>query len=195
MKKLLFIAALFAATHIVAQQIVIFDKGDICYSNSDTSRSCRPSDPDKAAFLASFKTRMATNIPLNDNFNFDTPPIAWGKKVNDFKLGRAAYDTSFTKGFIAEVWLNNLLPKHEYILTLNGRPDLAGNNLLTESVPGNPVEKYYDFLIIRTDEKGDYHSKLGVYLKPGKYQVRFYVKDNDDKLIILYHDYFKFTVN
>jgi len=55
-------------------------------------------------------------------------------------------------------------------------------------------ERYYDFLTIETDSMGEYHSQFAVYLKPAKYHVRFYIKDDDDKIIILYHDYFKFLV-
>jgi hypothetical protein len=173
--------------------VVIFDKGEIYNLNSDNA-SYKPTDPKKAAFLESFKSISSNTIPYEAEFNLETPPLAWGKKVNDFRLGRLAYHTSFSGGFVADVWLNNLLPKHNYILCLNGRPDLDGNDLLTEPVPNNEKEKYYDFLIIQTDANGEYHSKVGVYLKTGAYHVRFYVKDNDDKLIILYHDYFKFSV-
>ena len=182
------------ATDMFSQQIVIFEKGDVCYLNSD-SAECKPTDSGKAAFLESFTLDIKKAVTYESEFNFDTPPIAWGKKVNDFRLGRVTHHTSFPGGFVADVWLNNLLPKHDYVLTLNGRPDLAGNDLLTEPVPGNPIEKYYDFLTIKTDANGEYHAKVGVYLKKGAYHVRFYVKDDDDKLIILYHDYFKFTVD
>ena len=114
--------------------------------------------------------------------------------MNDFKLGRIAYYTSFPGGFVADLWLNNPLPNHEYKAYTQWKGRLVGNELLSEPVPGNENEKYYDFLIVKTDSKGEYHAKLGVYLKPGAYHVRFYVKDADDFLIILYHDYFKISV-
>ena len=193
MKNILFIVILFLGAKMYSQQVVIFDKGEVCYLNSDSS-SCKPADQKQSDFLESFKADVAKFISYEGEANFDTPPIAWGKKVNDFRLGRYSYHTSFAGGFVADVWLNNLLPKHNYVLCLNGRPDLDGNNLLSEPVPGNEIEKYYDFLVIKTDSKGEYHAKLGVYLKLGNYHVRFYVKDDDDKLIILYHDYFKFSV-
>ena len=174
--------------------MVIFDKGELCYLNSENTL-CKPADPKKSAFLESFKLNITNAVPFEAEFNLDTPPIAWGKKVNNFRLGRLAYHTSFPGGFVADIWLNNLLPKHNYILCLNGKPDLDGNDLLIEPVPNNEKEKYYDFLVIETDSNGEYNSKIGVYLKTGAYHVRFYVKDNDDKLIILYHDYFKFSVN
>ena len=193
MNYILLFALLVLSTTIFAQQVVIFDKGEI--SNPNDTTSYKPADQKKLAFLENFKLSTKNIVPYEAEFNFDTPPIAWGKKINDFRLGRVSYHISFPQGFVAEIWLNNLLPKHDYILCLNGRPDLDGNDLLTEPVPNNVKEKYYDFLVIQTDSKGEYHSKIGVYLKTGAYHVRFYVKDNDDKLIILYHDYFKFNVN
>ena len=35
---------------------------------------------------------------------------------------------------------------------------------------------------------------LGIYLKPGSYKARCYVKDAGDFKIVLYHDYFAFEV-
>lgn len=176
-----------------AQQVVIFDKTDVCYPDS-VNTICKQHDQKKNDFLESFKKDNTKLNPYDSEAYFDTPPIAWGKKAYDFRLGRIAYHTSFPGGFVADVWLNNLLPNHEYKLTLNGKVGLVGNDLLTEPVPGNEKEKYYDFLIVKTDSTGEYYAKLGVYLKPGAYHVRFYVKDADDSLIILYHDYFKFSV-
>lgn len=194
MNYILLFMLLLLSTAVFSQQVIIFDKGEVCYLNSDNT-ICKPADQKKFDFLESYKSYIIKAVPYDAEFNFDTPPIAWGKKVNDFRLGRVSYHTSFPGGFVADVWLNNLLPKHYYVLCLNGKPDLEGNDLLTEPVPNNEKEKYYDFLVIQTDSNGEYHSKIGVYLKTGAYHVRFYVKDNDDKLIILFHDYFKFSVN
>jgi hypothetical protein len=88
----------------------------------------------------------------------------------------------------------NLIPDHGYLSTLNGNPKLAGNNLLPDTVPNFNIEKYYDFLSIKTDSQGKYHAMIAVYLKQGDYHVRFYIKDIDHFKIVLYHDYFKFNV-
>jgi hypothetical protein len=192
-KKNMLIGVLFMVANLFAQHVVIFDKGEVCYLGTD-SAACKPADQKKSAFLQGFKSDIEKPVSYESEFNFDAPPLQWGKRVHDFRLGRAAYHTSFEGGFVADLWLNNLLPNHNYVLCLNGKPDLVGNDLLPEPVPGNPIEKYLDFLTIKTDANGEYHAKLGVMLKPGAYHVRFYVKDDDDKIIILYHDYFKFTV-
>jgi hypothetical protein len=59
-----------------------------------------------------------------------TPPKEWGKKVSDSTYGKVAYYTSLPHGFITDLSLYNLLPNHNYLLTLNGNPKLAGNDLL-----------------------------------------------------------------
>ena len=193
MKNILFILITLLGTNMFAQQVVIFDTTNVCYLSSENA-VCKPANQRETNFLESFKKDNTMLTPYDSEVYFDTPPIAWGKKVNDFKLGRLLTILHFPAGLLPMLWLNNLLPNHEYRLTLNGKVGLVGNELLDEPVPGNEAEKYYDFLTIKTDSKGEYHAKLGVYLKTGAYHVRFYVKDADDSLIILYHDYFKFSV-
>jgi len=61
-------------------------------------------------------------------------------------------------------------------------------------VPHNPKERYYDFHTVTTDANGRYHAAFGIALPTGPYDVRFYVKDTKDFKIILYRDFFKFTV-
>ncbi len=90
--------------------------------------------------------------------------------------------------------LEGLTPNHKYILTLNGNPARAGNDKLMETVDHNKKQKYYDFRTITTDANGRYHATFGIRLPAGPYDVRFYVKDTTDFKIILYHDFFKFTV-
>ena len=61
-------------------------------------------------------------------------------------------------------------------------------------MPGLPNERFYDFLRVVSNAKGDFDARLGVYLLPGDYHVRIYVKDTKDFKIVLYRDYFDFTV-
>jgi len=120
-------------------------------------------------------------------------PPAWGKTVPG-AAGTVQYQQSFAQGFAAHIALQGLAPHHAYVLTLNGTPGTPGNNLLIDPVPGLPLERFYDFMRIVTDAKGNYEAKLGVYLLPGNYHVRIYVKDTKDFRIVLYRDYFDFTV-
>jgi hypothetical protein len=125
----------------------------------------------------------------------ETPPIDWGKRVNSSN-GEIKYNRAFKSGFVCNLLIRDLQPHHEYILTLNGRPDLAGNDLLTDTVPGSTgkIEKYYDFDRVTTDSNGDIKIQYGIMLKTGSYHIRFYVKDAYDFKIVLYHDYFRFEV-
>lgn len=47
---------------------------------------------------------------------------------------------------------------------------------------------------MKTDDSGNFEKKIAVQLSPGDYHVRFYVKDQRDYKIVLYHDYFRFTM-
>jgi hypothetical protein len=123
-----------------------------------------------------------------------SPPANWGKTVNDSCKGLINHYQHFPNGFYTEVELNNLQPEHEYVLTINGRPDLDGNDLLPTPVPGNETERFYDLIRIQTNAEGHYRGTLAVLLSPGEYHTRFYVKDPADWKIVLYHDYFRFKV-
>ncbi len=136
------------------------------------------------------------HAPKGDAYDADLPIVAppeWGKTVPGAE-GDVQYQRTFAQGFAAHVALHGLSPDHVYILTLNGTPTTAGNNLLPDPVPGLPLERFYDFARIVTDDHGNYDARLGVYLLPGDYHVRIYVKDTKDFKIVLYRDYFDFTV-
>jgi hypothetical protein len=152
-----------------------------------------PTDAGRTAFFEAYKADTDARSPLEKTLNLVSPP-EWGKTVGPATRGTLAFHPSFPGGFACRISLESLLPEHAYILTLNGNPAKAGNNLLGSSVPGNAEEKYYDFLIIRTDAHGHYDSGLGVFLKPGNYDVRCYVKDTSDFKIVLYRDFFEFVV-
>lgn len=122
------------------------------------------------------------------------PPASWGKILHDSCSGRINHYRQFPNGFYAEISLFHLQPLHTYVLTLNGRPDLEGNQLLPTPVPGNEAEHFYDLISIQTDAEGNFQGTIAALLPPGDYHTRFYVKDTIDWKIILYHDYFPFKV-
>jgi len=57
MKNLLFISTLLFSKNLFSQQIVIFDKGDVCYLNSETG-DCNPELQDKKDFLKNLPTML-----------------------------------------------------------------------------------------------------------------------------------------
>ena len=117
----------------------------------------------------------------------------WGRKIPG-ATGTIQFHESFNGGFIVRVALEGLAPDHRYILTLNGNSERAGNNLLADPVPGNERERYLDFITITADSNGRYRANFGIRLPAGRYDVRFYVKDTSDFKIVLYRDFFKFSV-
>jgi hypothetical protein len=192
MKAPLLLAGLLLASRLCAQQIVVFGEKDFYVLDSGSVPDA-PKETDRAAFFDAFKADLARHAPYEGAFDLVSPP-AWGKTVNAGTRGKIQFRTSFPGGFDCRLTLENLLPSHEYILTLNGNPAKAGNDLLPKPVTPNSPEKYYDFLIVTTDAHGGYDARLGVFLKPGDYDVRCYVKDASDFKIVLYRDFFKFQV-
>ena len=193
MKKFIIFIGLLLAGGLLARDIAVFAKGEFIVLDAMGSPPARPADPAKAAFLAAFEAERAhpAAFPVADNLS--NPP-AWGKTIAGAG-GTIQYHGSFAGGFVVRVALNGLAPNHRYILTLNGKPDLPGNNRLVDPVPGNETERYYDFLTATTDTAGRYEATFGILLPAGPYGVRFYVKDTDDFKIVLYRDYFRFTVD
>jgi hypothetical protein len=192
MKTLLFLAGLLAASSLAAREIVVFAKGESRQLDSPEPSAAAPADPGKAAFLSAFQSDLAHPAAFAAPEPLSAPP-AWGKTVAG-AAGSIQYHGSFAGGFVVRVALHGLAPGHRYILTLNGNPDLPGNGRLVDPVPGNPKERYFDFLTATTDPTGRYDATFGIVLAAGPYGVRFYVKDTDDFKIILYHDYFNFSV-
>ncbi len=191
MKILLVAIGLQLSIGLFAQEIVVFEKGNSLVLGS-TNAAIGLKDPAQAAFLAAFKADIAHPSAFAEPDKLADLPEG-GRKVPG-AAGEIKYHGSFPGGLVVGVTLEGLIPDHKYILTLNGNPDLAGNDKLMETVDHNQKEKYYDFLTVTTDAKGRYHATFGIRLPAGPYDVRFYVKDTADFKIILYHDFFKFTV-
>jgi hypothetical protein len=186
------LARLFAVSAPAAGEIAVFGEKDFYAINSDAAGAASK-EADRAAFLGSYKTDVGRHTPFESALDLVSPP-EWGKTVSATTRGRLQFHPSFPGGFACRISLENLLSDHAYILTLNGNPAKAGNSLLQSAVPGNAEERYYDFLIIRTDSRGHYDANLGVFLKRGSYDVRCYVKDTGDFKIVLFRDFFTFEV-
>jgi hypothetical protein len=175
-----------------AEEIAVFAKNEIVVGVTQASGAI-PDDADKRAFLERFRASVRAMTPFEATLPL-VNPAEWGKTISATTRGEVRYHKEFARGFVCRLSLENLLPDHRYILTLNGNPQKRGNALLPEVVPGIPDERYYDFLFIQTDARGRYDSTLGIHLQPSAYDVRIYVKDADDFKIVLYRDFFDFTV-
>lgn len=194
MKLILLAMALLSGPCLFAHEIfVVLDRGSVAMVDA-VKKPAVHSDPAKAAFLAACHADLSrpavfAKLPL-------VSPPEWGKTVAG-AVGKIEFHDSFRGGFFVRVLLEGLSPKHGYILTLNGKPGLAGNEKLVDLVPGmeKEQERYFDFMHVKTDEHGRYEATFGIALPAGPYDVRFYVKDTADFKIVLYHDYFKFKVD
>jgi hypothetical protein len=175
-----------------SQPKAIFGENDTYYIDGKTA-IVELQDSDKEVFFNNFVNDFVSKRELETIGNLINPP-AWGKTISDSTSGIIKYHRIFQGGWVCDLSMKNLFPYHKYILTINGNPDLQGNELLPDTVPNYNIEKYYDFQFITTDKNGNYNLKFGLYLNPGVYDVRFYVKDTEDFKIVLYRDYFLFTV-
>lgn len=190
-RLLIFAAAISVSRGLVAQQIVVFAKGEFCVL--DAGRQEMPQDPARAAFLKDAHMDFDSHAPYDVAFPLINPP-AWGRTVSADSAGKLQIRRSFPHGLAFRLDLQHLQPTHSYVLCINGRPEHPGNELLPESVPGHETERYYDFFTVTTDGNGSYDAGFAIFLHPGAYNVHFYVKDPSDFKIVLYGlEYFDFT--
>jgi hypothetical protein len=189
--RILLIACLLSSAVLSARDIAVFSKGDTLALDSGKVPS-GPGAPEKAAFLSEFRGDVACPRPFGTPLELTDLP-QWGRKIAG-AAGSIQFHESFRGGFVVRVALEGLAPRHPYILTLNGNPERDGNGLLAEPVPGNEKERYLDFITVTTDSNGRTRSTFGIRLPAGRYDVRFYVKDTSDFKIVLFRDFFKFSV-
>jgi hypothetical protein len=184
-------ALLFSSPLFAAGPIAVYGEKDF-YELDAVPPPEGPKDPGQHAFFDAYRQDQAAPS-YQTALDLISPP-AWGKTISAATHGTIQFHPSFAGGFACRIAIDGLLPDHAYILTLNGNPALPGNDLLLSLVPGSTKERYYDFLIVKSDSRGHFDGSFGIYLKPGKYDARCYVKDTGDFKIVLYHDYFPFEV-
>jgi hypothetical protein len=149
-------------------------------------------DPAKAAFFTAFKADLASPLPFEGPGDLSIFPGYVG--TSQSATGNILCHSSFQGGLVIGVTLQGLVPGHDYVLTLNGDPQRAGNNNLPDRVANGNGQKCYDFSKVTTDITGSYHATFGIKLPAGQYDVCFFVKDPTNWKIVLQHDFFQFTV-
>lgn len=174
-----------------SETLAVLGKNQITLLNTAGALSAVTENPSHRRFLAALGERGDQSV-YEATLPVLTPP-EWGKTIEK-SGGEIQYQRTFAQGFVGRLSLQGLARKHTYLLTLNGTPQHPGNERLPDPVPGIPEERFYDFLRVVTDAEGKYSADLGIYLLPGDYHVRIYVKDTDDFKIVLYRDYFDFSV-
>jgi DNA-directed RNA polymerase subunit RPC12/RpoP len=172
---------------------VIFAKGDSMVFESGTA-AAEVKDPARAAFLAAFKADLAHPLAFEGPGELSIFP-QYGRIVPG-STGDIQWHRSFPGGLVIVVTLQGLVPGHKYILSINGDPKRVGNGNLVDvyQVSRDIARRYYDFSTVTTDMTGSYHTTFGIMLPTSQYDVSFYVKETTDFSIVLYHDFFKFTV-
>jgi hypothetical protein len=174
------------------EKIVVFARHDF----QNVERRIAPANgAERQAFLETAAHDLRLSNPLDRTLPLVNPP-AWGRTVRPDSRGLLEIAQTYPHGFRFNLTLQHLLPNHDYVLCINGRPHHPGNALLPTPVPGNPAEKYEDFHTVTTDATGSYDGRLALFLSRGPYNVHFYVKDVSDHKIVLYGvEYFDFTAD
>ena len=189
--KLLLSASLLVSLRLAAEDYAVVGRDD-CRALGDVSQASPAGNAD-AAFLAEAARAFAGPAKYDAEYPLINPP-AWGRVVSAQTSGLLRIRRSFPRGLVFHLDMEHLLPRHTYVLCINGRPQHPGNELLPEAVPGHAEEKYYYFCTMTTDDKGGYHAGYALLLRPGPYNVHFYVKDTTDHKIVLYGlEYFDFA--
>jgi DNA-directed RNA polymerase subunit RPC12/RpoP len=170
---------------------VVFAKGESLTLGTSTAEA-EVKNPVQAEFLAAFKADLARPLPLEGPVGLT--PLPGGGRTIAGAAGEIRYHAAFPGGLVIGVKLAGLAPNHEYVLTLNGAVQHAGNDHLPDQLSRNSKQKFYDFSRITTDANGGYQATYGVRLPAGPYDVYFFVKDTSDWKIVLSRDFFKFTV-
>jgi hypothetical protein len=171
-----------------SEPLVVFSRNDVRPLSSGKA----PTTGAQAAFWAAYREDRAAGTRYELELPLVSPP-EWGKTIGPKTGGRVQYHRIFPRGFVCRISLHDLVPNHLYILTLNGNPLKDGNVLLPMKVPNVEREKYYDFLDFKSDEQGGFDTQVGIFLEPGRYDVRIYVKDAGDFKIVLFREFFPFV--
>lgn len=186
--------ALTSLTLRAENSYIVFGKGDFSLVDA-TNPVAKPTLASKAVFLAQVQAVLAQpSAGFDTQMTLTAPPAPLWGKVLDGATGTIHFREVFEGGLLLRVRLTGLAPGQTYRLCLNGHPRLVGNEHLTDPVPGNPKERYYDFFTATADADGRFEALFGIALPLGPYDVRFYVKDTADHTIFLYHDFFRFRV-
>jgi len=145
---------------------------------------------------------------------------AWGAPIEGSSGWVKCFKTANT--FKGVIQLRGLEPNHEYTLCINGKPGMPGNateyhdagvsfydydaNTPRWTTPGGAwgAEEFCDFVLIKTDNKGNYGGSFSKELPAGEYDVKFFIKDahawciyeqtHTWKTIVLYNNDLSFDV-
>ncbi|MFQ5482530.1 MAG: hypothetical protein ACE5ER_07210 [Nitrospinaceae bacterium] len=120
------------------------------------------------------------------------PDKSWGEVIES-AWGRLIYDDNEVGVFAGRLYLKGLTADHEYVLSLNGKPEHQSNKWLPKQ---HGSERYADILTVTTDSEGNLFSEPIKYaLTPGVYDVKIFIKDpEEDWKPVLFYDPLTFSV-
>jgi len=119
----------------------------------------------------------------------------WGKRIPKAK-GYLTYNTKKSGFFEGTISLQGLTSNNTYLVSINGKSSHPSNNYLVQLGENKTnSENYLDFKTILSDDNGKVFQDFCVELRPGKYNVKLFVKDVNDKYsIVLFNNNVIFTI-
>jgi len=117
--------------------------------------------------------------------------LSRSSKTTPLPSGRIQF-TNYAKGKLTgSILLEQLEPNRSYILSIERKPGQPGSDKLLEQFK---KEGRIDLQHIKTDEKGSYKGEFALELPPGDYDVRLLVRDELSWEVVLYNDFWVFTI-
>jgi hypothetical protein len=149
------------------------------------------------------RSALAFNPPVMGRTSVDdsyktlvlqSPPTSWGFRING-SSGEIKYNEVYQSIPALSLELRGLEPKHQYVLTINGKRWHVSNKVLRTKFQSYGEEGYYDFGKVTTDKKGNLNKKLSLELPPGDYNLKIFVKDPSNQwLPVLFNDFLIFKI-
>jgi len=128
---------------------------------------------------------------LTEKIELIPAPKSWGLPIKD-SSGYISYKKVYNdKKMNIKVKILGLLPLHSYVFSINGKHWHKSNNILSQRY-GN--EGYFDFAQVMTDNEGNCEKYFSLNLPADNYNVKFLVKDPKSWKVVLYNDFFIFTI-
>jgi len=123
-----------------------------------------------------------------------SPAFTFGENIAG-SSGKFLFNKKDRNALTGTIMIEKLLPNHDYMLCINGKPGKPGNTKLPQDNINNPEEHHWNFQHVRTDSNGNVTQKVYQTLDTSNYDVKFFVKDpNNDWKIVLYNNHLKFKV-
>jgi len=135
-------------------------------------------------------------VPQKSELKLYPPTWEKSKRKEPIQSGKLLYYDNSPGTLKGEIKLSRLRPNQLYALILQGKREHPSSRYLPQTLKGYRGEekKYFEFKRVHTDKRGYLKTNFEVNLPAGVYDVKFFVRYGGDGSLVLYNDFFLFTV-